>query len=365
MNMLTLAILPVFAFIASRFLSQYLIKNARRFKKSKKAYKERIMLHKGVVPRLGGIAVYLACIITMSFFMLFNKSLPGADAHRLIGVFFASLLIFGTGVYDDLIKRLSYKIKFIFQILSALLLVAAGHGFRSLTIPFAPNLQLGFLGPVLVILWMLLIMNAVNLIDGLDGMASGIFFITAAGFLWAALARNDYLASAILLTCMGAAAGFLSFNFYPAKIFLGDSGSLFLGFVLGLIAMDLSIKRVAFVSLSFPVLILLVPVGSVAFTFIRRVAALNNPFNPDNMHIHYRLIRAGISHRNTVIIFYMASCFFVLLGVVSYFANPKYEFVIILSALIILFCLYAWTLYFIRHKRLIKRKKYAGRNKIL
>ena len=352
------------ASILSYLLSYFFLKNADKLRQKRNAYAERIKLHKKRVPRLGGLALYLAFCVTFSIVIAFNRYSIFADVNKIIGIFIASLLVVGVGVYDDLVKRLSYKVKFAFQVLAALALVLAGYNIQTISIPFLPNLFMGMLGPIVVVLWMLVIMNAVNLIDGLDGLASGVCLIAGAGFFIISAVKADSFVLAALAVFLGVILGFLRFNLYPAKLFLGDSGSLFLGFMMGIIAMEISVKRATVISMAIPMLTLFIPVASVFFTFTRRIATAKNPFKPDSIHLHYRLIRAGISHRNTVFIFYVLTFIYMLFGLWCYFSSAMYEFTIMIVAGMVMLGFYVWALRFINLKKIYKRKQH-GRHKKL
>ena len=149
----------------------------------------------------------------------------------------------------------------------------------------------------------------------------------------------------------------MRYNFYPARLFLGDSGSLFLGFIMGILAMEMSTKRVMFVSMAVPLLILLIPLAGMIFTFTRRIVCAKNPFKPDNMHLHYRLIRAGMSHKNTVLLFYAVTFVYMIFGMVCYLLPSQLEVYILSAAVFILLFLYIWAMLFIHRKKARK-----GRN---
>lgn len=364
--------LPMMSYIFSIFiasilsysLSYFFLKNADKLRQKRNTYAERVKLHKKYVPRLGGLALYLAFCVTFPAVIVLNRYSISFDVNKIIGLFIASLLVVGTGVYDDLVKRLSYKVKFAFQVLAALVLVLAGYNIQTISIPFLPNLSVGVLGPVFVVLWMLVIMNAVNLIDGLDGLASGVCLIAGAGFFIISAVKADIFVLTALAVFLGVILGFLRFNIYPAKLFLGDSGSLFLGFMMGIIALEISVKRATVISMAIPMLTLFIPVASVFFTFTRRIATARNPFKPDSMHLHYRLIRAGISHKNTVYIFYMVTFIYMLFGLWCYFSPVMYELAIIIVAGMVMLAFYVWALRFINLKKSYKREQH-GRYKEL
>lgn len=347
------------SFIVSYACSYFLLKNSDKLKWGKKAYIERVKLHKKGVPRLGGIALYIAFFFTLFSMLLLEKSYFNLSAIKLAGIFIGATIILVVGVYDDLIKRLGYRIKFLSQVLAIIIVAVSGYNISIITNPFGGQIYVGVFGIFFVILFMLTIINAINLIDGLDGLACGVSLIAVIGFFIIGLTRSQNFTLIITASLIGAMLAFLKYNFYPAKLFLGDSGSLFLGFMIGIIAMESSVKRATAVSLIVPLLALLIPLASVVFTFSRRLVAAKHPFKPDKMHLHYRLIRAGISHKDTVLIFYTVTFLYVLLGVICVFMPKRYEFGIIIFAGITIWWIYIWALHFINLKKLRKRKKHV------
>ena len=346
------------SFIASYICSHFLLKNSDKLKWGKKAFIERVKLHKTGIPRLGGIALYTAFFFTLFSVVLIEKRHLDLNIIKLIGIFIGATIILVTGVYDDLIKRLGYRIKFLSQILAITIIIASGYNISVITNPFGGQIYVGVFGIFFVILFMLTIINAINLIDGLDGLACGISLIAIAGFFTISLMQSQSFVLIIAASLIGAMLAFLKYNFYPAKLFLGDSGSLFLGFIIGIIAMESSVKRATAVSLIVPLLALLIPLASVIFTFSRRLVAAKHPFKPDRMHLHYRLIRAGVSHKDTALIFYTVAFLYVMLGILCVFMPKKYELAIIIFAGISIWWIYVWALHFINLKKRRKRKKY-------
>ena len=347
------------SFIVSYACSYILCKNADKLKWGKKAYIERVKLHKKGVPRLGGIALYIAFFFTLFSMTLLDKSYFNLSAIKLLGIFTGATIILVTGVYDDLVRRLGYRIKFLSQILAIAIVIASGYNISIITNPLGGHIYVGVFGMFFVILFMLAIINAINLIDGLDGLACGISLIAVAGFFVIGLVQSQNFTLIITTSLIGAMLAFLKYNFYPAKLFLGDSGSLLLGFMIGIIAMESSVKRATAVSLIVPLLALLIPLASVIFTFSRRLVAAKHPFKPDKMHLHYRLIRAGISHKDTVLVFYTVAFLYVMLGVLCVLMPKRYEIGIIIFAGISIWWIYVWALHFINLKKRQKRKKHA------
>lgn len=343
-------------FITSWIFSRYLLKNANKLRMGKRVYAERVRLHGKGVPRLGGLAIYLAFCITLLSFFIFKRDLLQNYDTKLLGIFLAATVLVACGLYDDLIKRLSYKIKFTLQFLAIMIVVIFGYNINVITNPFNGSIHIGILGVPIIAIWLVMIMNAINLMDGLDGLACGISIMTCLGFFVIGLYQSNIFLLITICAIIGAGFGFLKYNFYPAKLFLGDSGSFFLGFMIGILALESSTKRTTVVSLIVPLMTVFIPLASVTFTFLRRIAYAKNPFRPDRKHMHYRLLRAGISHRDTVLLYYTVTFLYVALGVFCFFMPKRFEFAVIAFAIIAIWGLYAWALHFVSLKERYKRR---------
>ena len=208
------------SFIVSYACSYFLLKNSDKLKWGKKAYIERVKLHKKGVPRLGGIALYIAFFFTLFSMLLLEKSYFNLSAIKLAGIFIGATIILVVGVYDDLIKRLGYRIKFLSQVLAIIIVAVSGYNISIITNPFGGQIYVGVFGIFFVILFMLTIINAINLIDGLDGLACGVSLIAVIGFFIIGLTRSQNFTLIITASLIGAMLAFLKYNFYPAKLFL-------------------------------------------------------------------------------------------------------------------------------------------------
>lgn len=351
----------VASFAVSYLFSYYLFNNANKIHRGKRVYAERIRLHRKGVPRLGGIAVYCACYITLLIFWIFRRSYFQGNELNFLAIFLGSTLIMATGLRDDLFKRLNYKIKFSLQILAVVIIIAFGYNVDTITNPFGGHIYIGKLGMILAICWIMGITNAINLIDGLDGLACGISIMAFFSFLIVGFHQGNLFLLLFTSSIMGASAAFLIYNFYPATLFLGDSGSYFLGFMLAVLAIESYTKRTTAISLVVPLVTLFVPTAGTLFTFTRRITAGRNPFNPDRMHIHYRFLRAGASHRDTVLVYYSATFLYVILGLFCFFAPVNFELAIIIFSAIAMLGLYAWALHFLNIRKEKKRISLAKR----
>lgn len=264
-------------------------------------------VHTRIMPRLGGVAIFLATTIGLLIFAD-EKSEP------LLWIILGSLVIVAIGIVDD-IKPLSAKVKLIFQIIAALIVVSGGVSIQYINIPFVDKvLYLGNWSWFISILWIVGITNALNLIDGLDGLAAGVSSTSLTSILVMALIMGNELVATISIILLGATIGFLFFNFYPAKIFMGDSGSLYLGYFLATLSI-LGFKNVTVVSYLIPILILAVPIFDTVFAIIRRYRLKVPITAPDKKHLHHCLIDMGFSHRKTVLIIYSINILFGLAAI--------------------------------------------------
>jgi len=253
-------------------------------------------LHTQPVPRLGGVAVYLAFLAGLLAF--------GAGGREMWGLVAGASLIVLLGTLDD-IYDLPAKVKLAGQIATAAAVIPFGLQVEFVTNPVNGGLiYLGWWGIPVTVFWLVAVTNALNLIDGLDGLATGTAVIAAVTLAVVAWTEGHTEAAAPALILGAAALGFLRHNFYPAKIFLGDSGSMLLGFVLAATAVIGLTKSATAVSLIIPILILGIPLFDTTFAVLRRCYRRRPIFNPDRDHLHHRLLDAGLTHRRAVLVVY-------------------------------------------------------------
>jgi len=265
-------------------------------------------VHTTPIPRLGGVGIYLGFWIAVGT-AVFAASFWGIfiDLTMLLGVFLASTILLVVGIVDD-IRSLAPTTKLIWQIVAALIVIYFGVEINFITNPFNGIWLLGVFAVPLTLLWLVGITNAINLIDGLDGLATGVTAISALTLFLVALLTQQFGAAILMLALMGAALGFLRYNFFPASIFLGDSGSMFLGFILAAASIMGVFKTTLVLALVVPILILGVPIFDTLFAIGRRLKARRHPFEADNRHIHHLLLSFGLSKREAVMAIYIA-CF--------------------------------------------------------
>lgn len=264
-------------------------------------------IHGQSIARLGGLAIFAAVgatVLTLLVTGIGGLFLDGSVQRLGLGLAAGSAVMFGVGLYDD-VKGLRALYKLFGQIAAAAL--AWGFGFRLdvIDLPLLPELQTGWLSLPLTVLWIVGIINAINLIDGLDGLAAGVvFFAAITNFVVAFLMGTTFVA-VVMATLAGAVLGFLFFNFNPARIFMGDSGSYFLGFVLAACSIAGPLQKAsAAVSIAVPVVALGVPIIDTLLAMVRRFLERRPLFSPDRGHIHHRLLDMGITHRRAVLIIY-------------------------------------------------------------
>lgn len=283
-------------------------------------------MHKVPIPRLGGLAIFLGFLIS---FLLFGR-IDSQTKSILLG----AVLIVCLGVIDD-IHPLKPLVKFAGQIVAALIPVCSGVVVRTLMNPFSDSglIDLGIFAVPLTVVWIVGVTNAVNMIDGLDGLAVGVSTIaTITVFTIAVLVSEGYIA-VCMAALAGACIGFMPYNMNPAKIFMGDTGSMFLGYILATISIQGLFKFYVGISFAVPFIILGLPIFDTAFAIIRRLLKGQSPMHADRGHVHHRLIDMGFDQKQSVAILYMLS---VVLGLAAVMLATSGEVKIIILALAIL-----------------------------
>ena len=265
-------------------------------------------IHHGSVARGGGIAIFIGFMVAVILgILLLGPLTKELNIKAIIGILLGGTIVHVVGLVDD-VHRLRSGVKFFWQIVAALVVVYFGVEINFISNPFNGLFMLGFVGIPLTLLWIVGMTNAINLIDGLDGLAAGVTAIAAATLFFVALRTHQYGGALLMLALSGSALGFLRYNFFPASVFLGDSGSYFLGFILAAASIVGVFKTTLVVALIIPLLILGVPIFDTTFAILRRLKEKKNPFLPDNKHIHHLLLRAGLNQREAVMSIYIA-CF--------------------------------------------------------
>lgn len=300
--------------------------------------KDERRMHQKPIPTIGGLAIYAAFVTAVILF--------GELSREVIAMLLGSLIIVVTGLLDDKLD-LPAKLKFLIQIIAAVIPVTQGCVIEYISHPltFLGNdyLSLGVLAIPVTIVWIVALTNAVNFIDGLDGLSVGVCSISCLSMGVIALLLGQS-ADAMLLGCLlGACLGFLPYNFNPARIFMGDTGATFLGYMLGCLSVTGLFKVYAVISFAVPLLVLGVPLFDISFAFIRRVWNHVSPMHPDRSHIHHRLVDSGLNQRQSVLILYLAAS---LLGIlaVAVSTSGAGKALMVLLAVIVLGVIALWLL---------------------
>ncbi|MDO9099415.1 MAG: MraY family glycosyltransferase [Caldisericota bacterium] len=258
------------------------------------AHRQRV--NRRTTPRTGGIAIVAAC---MTSTLLFTSTTP-----QLVGILVGGTLVFAGMLLDDMFD-IPAVLKLLIQSVAAIVVIACGVRVTALTDFFHGGfVQIGFVGVVLTYIWIVGITNAMNLIDGLDGLAGGVSALVILAMFFFAAFKGMGAMGAILAALLGAVLGFLVFNYHPAKIFLGDAGSQFLGFMIACLSVYGALKLPTTVMLFVSVFALGIPIAETVSSIFRRAARHQSPMMADNGHFHYRLLLRGWSQRRITTLYY-------------------------------------------------------------
>ncbi len=257
-------------------------------------------IHKYPVPRLGGVAIWLGFMLALALTSLLKWHPVLGSA--LPGVLAGGTIIFILGLLDDL-YTLSPYLKLAVQFVAALTAFSLGVQINTLDLPGAQLLILNALSLPITVIWLVGLANALNFIDGIDGLAAGVTTLSALTLTVVAMFTHQPSSALLAALLAGASLGFLVYNFHPAKIFMGDGGALFCGFVLACIAVTGVLKTKVVVML-LPMFVLSVPILDITYSVFRRLLQGKNPFLPDASHIHHQFLKAGVGQVKTVTYFY-------------------------------------------------------------
>ncbi len=279
------------------------------------------------MPSAGGLSIFV--VFAFSSIVLFNDLIPKSYLYPIL---FGGLIVVITGLLDD-IYELSPKMKMVGIFFAACLVYFLGDfHFNEITLPFIGYVNVAFLSFPLTIIWILGITNAINLIDGLDGLAAGISIIALStlgiiGFFF--LVNVNYYVAILVFTLVSAIIGFLPYNYYPASIYLGDTGALFLGFMIAVVSLQ-NLKSVTFVGVITPILIIGVPIMDVMFAIIRRIINKRPITSADKMHLHHRLLYLGFTHKGAVLIIYSIALLFSFVALLMNYQSLEVNMIIII-----------------------------------
>ena len=309
-----IAIAFILAFIITFMTTPYTIKLANKIG-AIDVPKDKRRMHTKKMPKFGGPAVILGLLVSMVY-LITVMSIEGSInlfteqeyGKKLFGVFLGIVIITITGILDDT-KTLKWWQQLIGQVSAAIIVVLFGIKIEHLNIPFLYKVGLSeAFSNILTIIWIVGIINAINLIDGLDGLSSGIALISSISLMIIFLMNDSPMIATIIVTAMsGALVGFLPYNFSPAKTFIGDTGSNFLGFILAVVSILGVAKTYTVAVIILPVIVLGLPIFDVIFAIVRRIAkgkSIKAVFEPDKGHLHHRLVEKGFTQKQAVLILY-------------------------------------------------------------
>lgn len=331
------AISGLISFIFTLTLSRLVFLNHLFNKFNSRIFKEK------EVPRVGGGSVFLSLSISLLLVWIFmtpNIPIDFQGTTNILLLIIAVLLIFSIGLYDDFIGTKAW-IKFLVQVTAASLIYFAGFKIVELSIPFIGSKGINdFVSFLLTVLWVCFITNAINIVDGIDGLATGISFFAAVSMGVLALLSSQFLLVLIIAVLSGVIIGFYPFNFPKAKIYLGDSGSMLIGFILACLSMA-AIQRKASLAivLLIPILILFLPIFETIITIIRRISKKQNIFQGDTGHFHYRFLQKEFSETKTTLILTSISFLFSICGVLFEYVNTEIRILLLILIFMICFAL--------------------------
>lgn len=283
-------------------------------------------VHTGNIPRLGGVAIFLGYITALLY------SLP-LDNEKW-GLVIGTLVLVAIGLWDD-IKEIGPKTKLLGQIVAAGILVFSGVSIEWITNPWGTLIFLPeWISIPLTIFWIVAFINIVNLIDGLDGLAAGICLISCATIFGVTFVMGQSDTAFIIVSLAGAIFAFLKYNFNPAKIFMGDTGSMLLGYTLGAVSVVGVVKTATTVALLVPVIVLGVPIMDTTFAIVRRFMNGRPIFKPDKGHLHHRLLAMGLTQKQAVLLMYAATIAFGGIALIVANFNSTLGIILLLSLIV-------------------------------
>lgn len=282
-------------------------------------------VHKEPTPRLGGLAIFLGVCTSLIYLRPTND--------YFMEIIIGAIIIVVTGVLDDKFQ-IRPIIKLAGQLLAAGVVISGGLVIERITIPFLGLVELNHFSLIITVLWIVGISNAINLIDGLDGLASGVSTIALSSILIMAVTDSRVFVIYLCAILIGSNLGFLYHNFHPAKIYMGDTGSMFLGYMISVISILGLFKNVTLFSFVIPIIVLALPIFDTLFSIVRRMINGEGIMMPDKSHIHHQLLAAGFSHRNTVLLLYAFSCTFGLLAIL--FSNASLSLALIITLVFVI-----------------------------
>ncbi len=357
------------AFILSMLLGTFLTPLVRRL-----AYRLGALdharssrkIHGRPIPRLGGIAIVLAFYAPLAGLLLFHSEVGNmfvAERQHVIGLFVGGLSISLLGLYDDLRGANAWK-KFLVQFAVAGLLYFLGFRFQILANPFGDPINVGWLSLPLTLLWIVGVINAMNLIDGLDGLAGGVALVAVVTIFLVSIQRGHPLMMLFSSALAGAILGFLFYNFNPASIFMGDTGSMFLGFVLASTAIQTNQKASTAVAILIPCIALGLPIMDTLLAIGRRAIRGRPLFQADREHIHHKLMARGLTHRQAVLVLYGMCLLLGAVALVLTYANSSQSALLLVVLALVAF-VFLRSLGYVRFDQMAASAMHRKRNRAL
>lgn len=291
----------------------------------------RRTIHRGRIPRIGGVGISVGTLFPLVLLYFYHNSVSQvffSTLHNPLVIIGGGILISALGLLDD-IQGVPARWKFLFQIGLAVAAYYLGFDIEQISLP-GGVIHFGWFSLPITVLWVVGIINAFNLIDGMDGLSSGIAFFVSITILILALHNNIPFVALISAALAGAVVGFLVYNFNPAKIFMGDSGSMFIGFILAVLSLKGASKHSTLISVLVPIVAMGVPILDTTLAFVRRFLRHQPVFMADRQHIHHILLSRGWNQRRVVITLYGITVLFTALALFSIFLKDREAFLIIL-----------------------------------
>ena len=318
--------------------------------------------HRGFIPVIGGIGFFFSLLLGWTFY-IWASGLDSMLDYGVYGIFAGMLIIHLIGIADD-IWGVSPAAKLLGSASAAMIYVSTNPIFTELNIPLIGTIELGIFAPIFSVIWIIGMINALNLTDGIDGLAGGVSIIILAGISYFAFIDGDYVVLTISLFLISSIMGFLVYNFPPASVFMGDGGSLLLGFTLGVLPQRVVAFDNGFVNFLILISLLMLPFFDTATAFFRRMLQGRNPLKPDKEHLHHRIISLGASSAQTMWILWTISALFVLISIRMHNSDDLEIVIWFFIQLTVLFAGLNRLGYLeLRHKRFLPRWKFPGTKK--
>jgi len=295
--------------------------------------------HRQPTPFLGGVALFVVIWLAVLIHLVFFNEIGGEFSSSLLYIFLGALIIFLVGLSDDL-SPVSAWVKLLAQVAAGLVLYMGGLKIDPITIPYLGQIAIGQFSVLITVLWVVGLTNAINLIDGLDGLAAGVSLIAA--ITMTVVGHFYHIGPVMVFTyaMIGFLSVFLYYNRYPARIFMGDSGSLQIGYYFAVISLLVPIKSYTATALYVPLLVLGVPLLEAVISFTRRLLAGKNVMKADRRHIFHYLTLAGLSYRRVVLVFYLLSAIFGLFALAMFYGNRLKVFGFLILFMVVILALF-------------------------